>query len=87
MEAVVGRSKIDIWVVEERLGGGGMGTVYRCHNEHARRIRAAIKVLEPVRPLGELRQRFVREAELLFELDHPHIVKVRNIRRQSTTLH
>ena len=78
------RSKIDIWVVEARLGGGGMGTVYRCHNQHARRIRAAIKVLEHrAASSGELRQRFVREAELLFELDHPHIVKVRNIRMES----
>ena len=36
---------IDIWVVERRLGTGGMGTVYRCHNRHAPKIKAAIKVL------------------------------------------
>ena len=72
---------IDIWVVEARLGGGGMGTVYRCHNRDATRIQAAIKVLDTrLADSGEVRRRFVREAELLFELDHPHIVKVRNIR-------
>jgi serine/threonine protein kinase len=72
---------LDIWVVEQRLGGGGMGTVYRCHNRAARRIQAAIKVLDPrFSSSSDIRRRFVREAELLFELDHPHIVKVRNVR-------
>ena len=72
---------LDIWVVEQRLGGGGMGTVYRCHNRDAKRIQAAIKVLDPrFASSQDIRRRFVREAELLFELDHPHIVKVRNIR-------
>ena len=72
---------LDIWVVEQRLGGGGMGTVYRCHNRDARRIQAAIKVLDPrFSSSSDIRRRFVREAELLFELDHPHIVKVRNVR-------
>ena len=70
------REMIDIWVVEARLGGGGMGTVYRCHNRDATRIQAAIKVLDTrLADSGEVRRRFVREAELLFELDHPHIVK------------
>lgn len=73
--------QIDIWVVERALGQGGMGSVYRCHNREARRILAAVKVLD-----GELkrnlkaRQRFIREAEILYAIDHPNIVKVRNIR-------
>lgn len=72
---------IDIWLVERPLGAGGMGSVYRCHNRHAPRILAAIKVLEPssTRAL-ESRARFVREAEILFGLDHPNIVHVRNVR-------
>ena len=77
----MGRAQIDIWVVDARLGSGGMGTVYRCHNRDAPRIQAAIKVLDVrLSESGEVRRRFIREAELLFELDHPHIVKVRNIR-------
>lgn len=76
---------LDTWVVQERLGSGGMGTVYRCHNRDARRIQAAIKVLDPrLATSGSVRRRFVREAELLFELDHPHIVKVRNIRMDAS---
>lgn len=73
--------RIDIWVIDKRLGTGGMGSVYRCHNHAAPRILAAIKVLDgPVARNREARARFVREAEILFTLDHPNIVKVRNIR-------
>ncbi len=72
---------IDIWIVERALGQGGMGSVYRCHNRDARRILAAIKVLDyGLKRSPKARARFVREAEILFSLDHPNIVKVRNVR-------
>jgi serine/threonine protein kinase len=71
---------IDVWCVETRLGSGGMGAVYRCFNRSAPRIRAALKILDPTLAYDpEIRARFVREAELLFQLSHPNIVKVRNI--------
>lgn len=73
--------EIDIWKVEKSLGAGGMGSVYRCHNRSARRILAAIKVLDAALTRhASIRNRFIREAEILFSLDHPHIVKVRNVR-------
>ena len=76
---------LDTWVVQERLGSGGMGTVYRCRKRDARRIQAASRVLDPrLASSGSVRRRFVREAELLFELDHPHIVKVRNVRMDAS---
>lgn len=68
------------WVLDHALGAGGMGAVYRAHNVHAPRIRAAIKLLHPGLFDGQARQRFIREAELVANLDHPHVVKVRNIR-------
>lgn len=72
---------IDIWVIEAALGSGGMGSVYRCHNRAATRILAAVKVLEGgLKRYPEAEARFIREAEILFQLDHPNIVKVRNIR-------
>jgi serine/threonine protein kinase len=72
---------IDVWVVEKAIGSGGMGSVYRCHNRHAPRILAAIKTLEgAVRRVPEAEARFVREAEILFSIDHPNVVKVRNVR-------
>lgn len=79
-------AEIDVWVVEKSLGSGGMGSVYRCHNKHASRILAAIKTLEPAaRSVPEAEQRFVREAEILFALDHANVVKVRNIRLDLAT--
>lgn len=73
--------EIDIWVVEHPLGQGGMGSVYRCHNRSATRILAAIKTLDPnLNRMATAKARFVREAEILFALDHPNIVKVRNVR-------
>lgn len=75
---------IDIWVVEKALGSGGMGTVYRCHNRTASRILAAVKTLDSsLRKVSGAEERFIREAEILFRIDHPHIVKVRNIRTDS----
>ena len=75
---------IDIWVVQAALGTGGMGSVYRCHNRSATRILAAVKVLDgAVRAAKGAQERFVREAEILYTLNHPNIVKVRNIRIDS----
>ena len=72
---------IDIWVVDRALGQGGMGSVYRCHNREAKRILAAVKVLDARFGRQDIaKARFIREAEILFSLDHPHIVKVRNVR-------
>jgi tRNA A-37 threonylcarbamoyl transferase component Bud32 len=73
--------QIDVWVVERALGSGGMGSVYQCRNKSAARISAAVKVLDSNLsrfPVAEAR--FIREAEILFRLEHPNIVKVRNIR-------
>lgn len=77
--------QIDVWVVDRPLGQGGMGSVYRCHNREARRILAAVKVLDPaLNRQTAAKARFVREAEILFGLDHPGIVKVRNVRMDLT---
>jgi len=73
--------RIDVWVVEAALGSGGMGSVYRCHNHRATRILAAVKVLDSaLRKFPEAEKRFVREADILGQLDHPNIVHVRNVR-------
>lgn len=69
--------EIGSWVVEDRLGAGGMGSVYRCHNKHAPAIKAALKVLTTGASAGTAR-RFQREAEVLAKLDHPAIVRVRD---------
>jgi serine/threonine protein kinase len=61
--------------VGQRLGGGGMGTVYRAVAADGRAV--AIKFLSPVLAGSpELVARFAREVEVLAGLDHPAIVRV-----------
>jgi len=71
--------RIGEWVIESRLGTGGMGSVYRCHAAASERILAAIKVLDRPSEHEDASARFLREAEILFSLEHPNIVKVRHV--------
>ncbi|MFY9530847.1 MAG: protein kinase [Candidatus Acidiferrales bacterium] len=62
--------------IEEKIGAGGMGEVYRAHDEHLDRD-VALKVL----PAGALtdnaaRKRFHKEAQALSKLSHPNIATV-----------
>jgi len=58
-----------------------MGTVYRCSHVEAPRLQAAVKVLgDGLHRPSEAQVRFIREAEILGALDHPHIVRVRGLR-------
>lgn len=65
------------YVIERRIGQGGMGTVFLATQSSLGR-RVALKVLSaPLALLGERsRWRFQRESRLLAELDHPGIVRV-----------
>ena len=72
--------QLGAWSVRRRLGRGGMGTVYHCHNPLVPGIEAAVKTMDASLSRSvSSRKRFIREAEVLFSLDHPHIVKVRNL--------
>lgn len=62
--------------LEEVLGRGGMGTVWRAHDPQLERD-VALKVINPV--LGqddEFRERFRREAVVLSRMDSAHVVAV-----------
>ncbi len=74
--------RIGRWVVQHRLGGGGFGSVYRCHQHNAERIVAAIKVLELPGTKAD-RKRFLREAEILHGLDHPNVVRLLGVETES----
>jgi serine/threonine protein kinase/Tfp pilus assembly protein PilF len=68
--------KLSHYFVLEKIGAGGMGVVYRAHDELLDRD-VALKVL-PARTLddGRMRQRFRREALALAKLNHPNIGSV-----------
>ena len=60
----------------ECLGRGGMGVVYKARQKSLNR-QVAIKILAPERvPEARFAERFAREAELLAQLSHPHIVTI-----------
>lgn len=62
--------------LEERIGEGGMGVVYRgIHPVLQQEV--AIKVLDPLLARNpELRERFIQEARIQISLRHPGIVQV-----------
>jgi serine/threonine protein kinase len=72
-ETIIGSYRI-----EERIGRGGMGVVYR--GQHTKLPReVAIKSINPRagdHDLRALRHRFEREAYIQSQLDHPGIVKI-----------
>ena len=62
--------------VIEQIGSGGMGVVYRAHDEHLDRD-VAVKVITPGTIADEAaRSRFRKEALALAKLDHPNIATV-----------
>jgi serine/threonine protein kinase/WD40 repeat protein len=61
------------YAIRDRIGVGGMGEVYRAHDETLGRD-VAIKVLPPAFTADpERRARLEREARMLATLNHPHI--------------
>ena len=69
----------------EQIGAGGMGVVYRAHDEQLERD-VAVKVL----PAGTLaddaaRKRFRREALALAKLNHPNIATIFEFSSQNST--
>src|SRR5437762_8137147 len=80
------RFTIGKYKVLERLGSGGMGSVYLCEHKLMRR-RVAVKVLPTAKAQDDAAlQRFFREARAVAALDHPNIVHAYDI-DQDDTLH
>jgi len=68
--------KIGRYVIEKKLGQGGMGIVYKCLDPEAKRL-AAVKVLpQQLAADPSFLQRFKREVMTLQRLDHPNIVRI-----------
>lgn len=61
--------------LEEMIGGGGMGAVFRAHDQQLDRT-VAIKVIPFVGNDPEMQRRFRNEAQNAAKLDHPRIARV-----------
>ncbi|MFO0865406.1 MAG: serine/threonine-protein kinase [Gemmataceae bacterium] len=73
------RFTIGKYKVLERLGSGGMGSVYLCEHKLMRR-RVAVKVLPTAKAADpSALERFYREARAVAALDHPNIVHAYDI--------
>ena len=62
--------------IEELVGRGGMGVVYRAYDLRLKRT-VALKLVTPELALDErFKERFARETELTMALEHPNVVPI-----------
>ena len=67
--------------LDEELGQGGMGIVYRAHDETLDRD-VAVKMVSDDKLGTDGRERLLREAQAIAQLDHPNIVAVHDAGEQ-----
>ncbi len=69
-------NKISHFTIVAALGQGGMGDVYAGYDENLKR-KVAVKAIQDTRRLSPLaKARFLREAQILSQLDHPGICRI-----------
>jgi hypothetical protein len=62
--------------IDEEIGRGGMGVVYRAYDLRLKRT-VALKLIAPEFAVDErFRERFARETELVMSLEHPNVVPI-----------
>jgi len=78
LDAVAARPEAPGYTVERELARGGVGAVFAARDAEGAFV--AVKFLAaPGRPGDPARRRFVREAHVLTRLDHPNVVRVRDV--------
>ncbi len=76
LESLVGKMLKGSYRVEEQIGEGGMGAVFRAVQMPLGR-NVAVKVLLPaLEATPSMTQRFFQEAKALSQLSHPHVVSI-----------
>ncbi len=76
LRSLVERALSAHYELDNEIGRGGMGVVYRAKDRRLKRT-VAIKVLPPELAFrSEIKMRFLREAEMAAQLNHPNIVDI-----------
>ena len=73
--AALAAKELGQYQLEEKLGEGGMGVVYRGRHKLLRRP-TAIKLLHPDKSTDESVARFEREVQLTCQLNHPNTIAI-----------
>src|SRR5207249_3545939 len=73
--AALAAKELGQYQLEEKLGEGGMGVVYRGRHRMLRRP-TAIKLLLPEKTTDEAICRFEREVQLTCQLNHPNTIAI-----------
>jgi serine/threonine-protein kinase len=64
------------YLIEDRIGAGGMAVVFRARDEVLGRL-VALKILSPALAAdGEFRARFLRESQAVASVEEPHVIPV-----------
>ncbi|KAA5546090.1 serine/threonine protein kinase [Roseiconus nitratireducens] len=73
-KVLVGQT-LNQYFLDQMIGGGGMGAVFRAHDQQLDRV-VALKVIPFVGNDPELQRRFRNEAQNAAKLDHPRIARI-----------
>ncbi len=68
--------RVGPYKIQKILGRGGMGIVYKAHQERLDRTVALKMVLAGAHASGDLLNRFIAEAKAVAHLQHPNIVQI-----------
>jgi serine/threonine protein kinase len=75
-DRLIGR-RIGVYLIKDLIGRGGMGAVYLAERDDAQFDRqVAIKIIKRGMDSDFIRNRFLRERQILAGLDHPHIARL-----------
>lgn len=81
MQELIGKN-LGQYKIDREIGRGGMGVVFKAYQPGLNRW-VAIKILPPqYANTPQLRERFLREARVIAQLEHPHILPVYDFGQQ-----
>src|SRR5512138_2767545 len=82
---MIGTRLADRYEVLTELGRGGMGVVYKAKDPVLNR-EVAVKLIPPGNLTADTEERFLREAQIVAQMDHPGIVPIYDLGRHEGSL-